>query len=446
MQGQQQKKASDDHVKKMAKGLLANHDKIGGALGADDVAATFASTDDMEGISAGLGDVSALAPEQDTDDEEEKDEDEEDEQDEKEKEKENKRRKFFDRDRVVVKASKQLEAATSKLRTSASKALEDLNVALAKVKALPAQDQVQFRGEVSIGVSRHECLGKLFSTDVQLADHIKAIKNASCSSGSQASSTDPMKALGTAPPCKNFEELCTFDELEKICGKVLEASCNDEIEQVKKTASNARAPTSDLISACKSATADINKGLKAHETNMKKAAVKPSKQAVTNGREADAFAVTGHCKQVMVVEEGAFQAAHVDSPCLIRCNEAKQRAFEMSEAVKRFMVSDFLQVFNAQAGAQKCERAHRRLPVNSDVRAAAISRMRELCPNASPDLENVQGKEETFQCMEAVAVIVAKNSLSCSPEKSYTGPCCKNVFIHVSKNVFPKCIPSHIRE
>ena len=131
--------------------------------------------------------------------------------------------------------------------------------------------------------------------------------------------------------------------------------------------------------------------------------------------------------------------AHVDSPCLIRCNEAKQRAFEMSEAVKRFMVSDFLQVFNAQAGAQKCERAHRRLPVNSDVRAAAIfSHERNYAPVLRQTWRNVQGKEETFQCMEAVAVIVAKNSLSCSPEKSYTGPCCKNVFIHVSKKCFSK--------
>ena len=421
MQGQQQKKASEEHIKKMSKGLLANHDKIGGALGADDVAATFASTDDMEGISAGLGDVSALAPELETDDEEERDEEEDKEQDEKDKEKENKKRKFFDRDRAVVKASKQLEAGNSKLRTSASKALEDLNTALAKVKALPAQEQIQFRGEVSIGISRHECLGKVFSTEQQLSAHIKTIKNASCSSGSQASSTDPMKALGTAPPSKNFEDLRTFDELEKICGRVLEASDNDEIERVKKSASDARAPTSDLISACKSATADINKGLKAHETHMKKNAVKPSKQAVTTGREADAFAVTGHCKQVTAIEEGAFQAAHVDSPCLIRCDEAKQRAFEMSEAVKRFMVADFLQVFNAQSGAQKCERAHRRLPVNSDVRASVISRMREVCPSASPDLEDVQGKDETFQCMESVAVIVAKNSLSCSPEKSHTG-------------------------
>lgn len=289
------------------------------------------------------------------------------------------------------------------------------------MKALPAQDQTQFRGESLIATSRLDCLGKLFGTAPALQAYIRQVK-ANCEgtgSRSQQSSADPMKALGAAAPSKSFEDLQVFDECKKYESKIMEANDTDEIEKLKKEASQARAPISDLIAACKSAASDINKGLKAREAAAKKRATRPSGKAVTQGNQADSFGFTGLCTQVPVIEEGAFEAQHFDEPCIIRCNPDKHRAFETAEAVKKFMIQDFLMVFNNHP--QGCERAHRRFPPASQISDLVRARVQEICPHAAPSVAEVGGCNATQQSFDAVAVVVGKNTLACSPEKSHIG-------------------------
>ena len=442
MQGAQQKKATEEQVKKMSKGLMANHDKIMGSLGSGDVASTFASTDDMEGISAGLGDISALAPQDASDIEEENEDVEGDEQ---EESKNPPKPKWFDKDRSVVRATKQLDAAVGKVKEMANKVKEELTSAIKKVQDLPVKEQMQFRGEISIAQSRQGCLAKLFGTTSQLRDRIQQIKSAGNSGGSQTSSADPMKALGSAPPSQSFEDLQTFEDVASITTKLHDASDNDEIEQVKKEAMQARAPIQDLISASKSAIADINKGLKAYETQLKKqAAAKPSTKTVQSPDAADGFALTGRCQKVQMISEGTFQPHHFDCPVLIQLDGAKQRAFDLCEPVKKFMLGDFLPVFQTQSSAQRCERAHRRLPPLSDIRAAVLARTKEICQQAVPAVEDVQRCEDTFQSMDAVAVIVGKNSLSCAPEKSYVGPKCVQHRSQLFQIFWPFCFQERL--
>lgn len=165
MQGQTQKKATEEQVKKMAKGLMLNHDKMQGALTSTEVSQTLRTTDDMDGISAALGDVSMLVPE-DGEEKQAEAETPEKEDEEEAEEKKPKREKWFDKDRQVLKAHRALEAALGKVRSSADQAKEQLASALQKVDSLNEAQKKQVRGEVLIGQSRLECLEKVYGTNL----------------------------------------------------------------------------------------------------------------------------------------------------------------------------------------------------------------------------------------------------------------------------------------
>ena len=435
MQAASIKKAKEEQVKKMTKGLMANHDKVHGSISMSDVANTFAGTDSLDGIEIGLGDVSMLAPEEDDEQgpvkEEPVDEDAaEDEEEEDSGKRPAKRAKWFDRDRAVMKASRQLQGALSKVQTSATQVKDTLSKLLTDVGNMSQSIQENLAGERVIAEARLQLLQKLYGTSEELAKHIRTIKAqaSQASNLSQGTSQDPTKCLGLAAPCQTFESLKTFSDCKAAIEKVMEATDAETIEKMRRDCNEMRGPISDLVSACKSAAGDISKGVKAMEASKKAAAKSSARKHVGGPASAstDIFQLTGSCVKVKTVKEGTFSQADCDLPCVIEADHQKQTEFERLDAVKRYMIGDFLAVFNAQSSAQKCDRAHRRLAVSSEVRDAVTARLQALCSFAAPTADKFTTLAEAastniVQAFEPMPVIVAKNTLTCSPEKSYAG-------------------------
>ena len=113
--GASKKKATEEDVRKMAKGLTLDHDKVAGAGSLLDAAQNFRSGSGMEGLTSILGDVQALLPESDAEDGPEQEGEEAAEEGEDQEELVTKKQKWFDRDRAVSKANKMLVATYDKM-------------------------------------------------------------------------------------------------------------------------------------------------------------------------------------------------------------------------------------------------------------------------------------------------------------------------------------------
>lgn len=430
MKGQSIKKAKEEDVEKLAKGLMVNHDRIQGGLSESDAAKAFVNGGDMEGIGFALNDVSALLPEEESDgpEEEAEEQDGQDDQEDSKKARREGKKKWFDRDREVNKAQRLMTTAVTKVQNNATTAKEQLEKTLSEVTALSATQQQALKGEKVIAEARLECLSKLWGTFNALQQHIRSIvlKANASSRSSTGTSSDPSKCLGLAAPCESFQKLVAFESLRKISDSVLDCLDLESIEKVKQESVDARAPISELISACKSAQGDLTKAMKAVREGPKKAkaaAKSAAQRTVAATAPSDIFKRALLCHEVPVIKEvdAELDRVNPDKPHLFETSD-EHSVFEKQECVKRFMIGDFLAVFNTQGPAQKTERAHRRFDVGSEIRSVVSTRLQAIYGATCIDEgEEGQRSDELARSMEPMAVIVAKNTLTCSPEKSHSG-------------------------
>ncbi|CAL1151620.1 unnamed protein product [Cladocopium goreaui] len=431
MHGQQTKKATAEDVEKMSKSLMVNHDKIQGGVSESEAARSFVSSDNMDGISITLNDVSLLVPDEDAQDEAEEDAEEKDEEGEEDTTEKKSKKKWFDRDREVNKAQRQMSTALSQVQTKASAVKEQLEKVLAEVAALPTNQQESLKGEEVIVQARLECLQKLYGSEEALQTHIRSIASKALSSARSSTGTaaDPSICLGLAAPCQSYQKLITFEACKSTAGRVLDCSDLEGIERVKKEAADARSPIVELVSACKSATGDITKALKLVRDGPKKAkaaAKNAAHRSVTSLTPSDVFKHSESSQKVQVVEQieedpVKEEAFNPDVPVMFACKADEHASFEKEDCVKRFMFTDFLTVFSSQGPAQKCDRAHRRFPAGSDIADVVSKRLRYICSAACPTPDELQNNESLTQSLEAMAVIIGKNTVTCSPEKSHAG-------------------------
>ena len=70
----------------------------------------------------------------------------------------------------------------------------------------------------------------------------------------------------------------------------------------------------------------------------------------------------------------------VSKPLLIECSTHNVHNFEADGAIKQEVLTNFVQIFLAQAPAQKMDRGAKRFPAGSDVRVKLTKRMVEILP------------------------------------------------------------------
>ena len=423
MQGASQKKATEQQVGKMAKGLMMNHNKVAGGVALPDAARSLLSGGaGLEGSVASLTNVEALLPDDvDCNMEEAAEEAAEGEADDAEAEAKPMRTKWFDRDRSLNKVHKQMVAMYEKTRTSASEELKKMVEQEKEAKSLSSQGRKSIATDLAVLQPRQKFLEALFEPgDDRLKSLIAGVQAAG---GSQASSKgDPLALLGKSGPCRLYKDLVTFSSWLDCIDKILQAEDADALESAKKACSDLKAPIADLLSAAKNAVTDLGRALKAVKS-AKPTSDDMKKRRKAGSGTADAsktvFDLASSMEAVAVLGEGATDF-DVSKPLLIECSTHKVHNFEADGAIKQEVLTNFVQIFLAQAPAQKMDRGAKRFPAGSDVHVKLTKRMVEILP--CTDIPET-APEALRQAMAAQVTIVAKNSFRVLTEKHQSGPC-----------------------
>ena len=420
--------------KKMAKNVCMDHDVIAGGRGLQDVAKDLAGGLGMEGAFSALGNVENLAPEPEEDDDDEEDGVSGDDQEQAESEsgddedanpkKKGGKRRWFDRDREVNKAYKAVKMTYDKLWSAANSERAKIETTKKELEGLGAKEKKQVEGDRIIMVSRETCLNLLFGAPNPLKQYI-----ASFDEGleSTRSSVDSRAALGRAAPSRTFRQLRTFNEWLSEIEQILECQSVKDLEQAKVTLNNHfKGPISDLVSAAKGSLNDVQRALKALKKAAEQAAAakpstsKPGKKRLESRAHGPAvFQAVEAMSKVPEIKEGE-ELPDFDYPALIHTEPAKLAKFEAHPAVKTTIMQEFVEVFVAQAPAQKVDRAHKRYPATSDVYQIMSARMasllRQAGPCASPELP--QDLKASLDCQ---VVVVQKNAIKFATEKNLAG-------------------------
>ena len=158
--------------------------------------------------------------------------------------------------------------------------------------ALAAPQKKLVEGDLTILQSRLQCLEKIFESSSSLSSYLALWNEPSTVSGAAGASSrgDSAKLLGKSPPARTFMKLRVLAEWEDEIDNVLECDSVDAIEQLKTRLSEVfKQPVADLIAACKSASGDLSKSLKAvakateQQQSVKPRSAKKSTGAATGG-------------------------------------------------------------------------------------------------------------------------------------------------------------------
>ena len=348
--GASKKKATEEDVRKMAKGLTLDHDKVAGAGSLLDAAQNFRSGSGMEGLTSILGDVQALLPESDAEDgpEQEGEEAAEEGEDEEGKDQEElvtKKQKWFDRDRAVSKANKILVATYDKMFKTSTTELDKMEKMLKDYDGLTPSERKQLEGDVTILRSRLACLQAVHGTDDALKRLIAEVerageKTAASPPSSASSAADPMRGLGRAPPCGSYKKLRTMQAWRNHADSVLECQTLAEIEKVKSDAADYKNPIADLVAASKTASSDVSKGLKALQAARKLQQEKePSGKSARKKASAalsgpPVFDLAEHCKPITVLAENE-PIPDLSYPALIQTLKSRRSLTRWSVLARR---------------------------------------------------------------------------------------------------------------
>ena len=248
--GATKRKATEEDVRKMSRGLMVNHGIVAGSVSLQDAARGLSSGGhDMESLSAALGDVELLAPEQ-SEDEAEQEADAEGEEEEEEVIDKNsrgsKKTKWWDRDRSVNKVHKQMRTIYDKMLGAAKAELQKTEELVADVRGMSSRSKKQLEGDLTILQSRTTCLQKVLERSDSLKQYLATFDGVPLSDKA-SSKSDPVKVLGKAAPSRTFRQLRAFSDWDIEVEQLLEAQSSEELE-TSKTAVNEifKAPIADL--------------------------------------------------------------------------------------------------------------------------------------------------------------------------------------------------------
>lgn len=339
---------------------------------------------------------------------------------------EKKRKKWWDRDRAVNRMHKTLRGGHDKLKETATRMVGKMESMCQQTSSLAEKDLKQVEGERMILVSRMNCLKATLDTPEKLKEFIVGYDEAPSVPGAASASSDPLRGLGKAPPSRTFRQLQTFCTWLEEIETALQANSADELEHVKNKCADLKSPLADLVSAGKSAETDLARALKAIERAAQErqggGGDKTKKRRVSSGTGgASIFELFHKIPRAGSRQEGS--RLDTGLPALIRCDVAKQKAFETLPSIKHAVLTEFLQLFSTQGQSQKLERANKRYPDGSDTHKAMLQRMNEIQMKDESQLQDeaVSLPQEVKQAIGIQAVIVGKNTWKCTSEKHHLG-------------------------
>ena len=424
-QGTTLKKASSEDVAKLAKNITLQHDKIAGASNFREMAGMVGRSRGLDGIDGLLGNVTDLLPDETSSGKQLKEEDaQDDDEKEEEEEADPKKRKrkagWFDRDREVVKAHRALNKDFERLSAQAKKVLTDWDNIQNDMSGLLPENLEQLQGERRIGETRLSCLKHVLESDeCALSAHLATYGRDLPAMGSSCSTADGARQLGLAPPCQSYAKLHSFEHWKEQVAAVQGVSDEEALNNAKDECVDIKDTIAELISACRSAVSDANRGMKAIKTAIAQREAKKAAQNKGVQNTGKLSTVMMSCLRLPCFREGEpLDAVNADLPLMIQLSVEDEEGVLKSPAIHAFMVAELQEQFNNQNPAQRLDRAHKKFVDQSEAKKIVESRASAIFKPSRPEGSLDAGMAAALDVM---AIIVGKNTVKCTPEKSYTG-------------------------
>lgn len=194
-----------------------------------------------------------------------------------EKKSQGQKRKWIDVDKEVNSARRSLRSSIDGIHRQLEGARTELSKGIAEINALPLQLQKLCAGEMSVAKVRRQALELILANDERelasfLASFDKDAKHQpappASAKGSAESTAAASSAHGTAcamtkaPPCQNYKDLVVLSSLEDAVTSL--DSCSDvaSIKDIQNMFYMKKTFFANLLTACKSATAELRSALK----------------------------------------------------------------------------------------------------------------------------------------------------------------------------------------
>ncbi|MCP4243679.1 MAG: hypothetical protein GY772_24255 [bacterium] len=228
---------------------------------------------------------------------------------------------------------------------------------------------------------------------------------------------DKMQSLGLAPPRPQYAQLMTLDDLEKTIETVWDCEDAADVRNKRKAFTSAKAPVTDLVTACKKAAADF---AKVHKATTKEATAS-RRLAVPAPRPGlgirDIFEHGPSLGQeVPVRTEGDVDDFAFERPLVVRSLPVEHETFSKEGQVRAF-TDTFTGSFTKDATRLNLSRAQLRCVAGvSDLVLARVARAFPSCAWAPC------GKPECAQLdtsAHPALFAVAKNTETLAVERDY---------------------------
>ena len=252
-----------------------------------------------------------------------------------------KRAKWWDRERAVADARSQARVACEKLRADCDAMEKTMLMKYNELQSIDPAEKVHYEAECKILRTRMVMLQHLNKTAPELQAHLSAFAQGLASASSAAGDTSGRPpSIGSAPPCMNYDKLKTISEIDKLADDFQLIDSPHSLGEHKKAIAIQRGYVLELLAACKSSAADIDKRKKQREA-MKKALLGKVKNKGSGAASASTRTVApiwehapSCAKEIPTLDAAA--GMDVSSPCRLLIQKSFFEQQSMDIAIKGF--------------------------------------------------------------------------------------------------------------
>ena len=180
--------------------------------------------------------------------------------------------KWFDRDKAVSAAKRKMTLSFLELKSQISKQIADCKQGIFDAKNRPGSALIE--NELAVATKSLTGLEALLSDSPEaLPNYIRSFDNPSGAEGT--------RAIGSAPPCRNYQSLVPLASISSQINKFDAIAGKSDIEKLKKEITAQRVPITSLLAAAKSGLAELKTAQEEH-SGKKKSPKKPADADATS--------------------------------------------------------------------------------------------------------------------------------------------------------------------
>jgi len=257
-----------------------------------------------------------------------------------------KKAKWWNKERAIKDAVHYCENACGKLTQEAKVMLQDMSKLMDALGKLEPAELEYVRQEKAILKTKHEALSAIFESASELSNYLAKFDRAADEGahgvvGRGSSSQVGGKiahTMGSAPPCGMYKFLQPLADIASISQECCAAETKEHLEATKKKMSAAIAPVRQLLGACKTSKADVEKRRKSWTEKLtgeakRQDALAPKRAELTKFFD-NAFEIFDTVPTVRISED--LSMVDWTKPCVLTGFVAQELPSELTSALNEF--------------------------------------------------------------------------------------------------------------